>query len=233
MNLGCRASQRREHKALFNAGRALLFVSRIKGATVAMRTLGSSEVSQAASRVRAATAFRGGNPYRARAYTRAAENLLTLAEPLENIVAQNRLRERGVWPGKFPTRPKFPPRGRLALGRPKLPCSECASARSPQILASRQHSSPPFAHKRDRQYRGDCRARRVPGPLRRGTLTAISACEHQGPARHCIRDLSADSAILRDKFCVKLESRAFLLRRVGDKTLNILRRRALHLAPWR
>ena len=37
------------------------------------------------------TAFRGGNPYRARAYTRAAENLLTLMEPLEDIVAERLL----------------------------------------------------------------------------------------------------------------------------------------------
>src|SRR5205085_12639267 len=39
------------------------------------------------------TAFRGGNPYRARAYTRAAENLMALTDPLENLVAQGRLKE--------------------------------------------------------------------------------------------------------------------------------------------
>src|SRR5205085_5894852 len=39
------------------------------------------------------TAFRGGNPYRARAYTRAAENLMALTAPLEDLVAQDRLRE--------------------------------------------------------------------------------------------------------------------------------------------
>src|SRR6476469_9592630 len=45
----------------------------------------------------------------------------------------------------------------------------------------------------------------------------------QGAARHCIRDLSADSAILLDKFCV---GRAFLLRRVGDKSAVEIFRRA-------
>jgi DNA polymerase (family 10) len=39
------------------------------------------------------TALRGGNPYRARAYSRAAENLLALTLPLEQIVAEDRLRE--------------------------------------------------------------------------------------------------------------------------------------------
>lgn len=39
------------------------------------------------------TALRGGNPYRAKAYTRAAENLMALAEPLEDVVAEDRLKE--------------------------------------------------------------------------------------------------------------------------------------------
>jgi DNA polymerase (family X) len=39
------------------------------------------------------TALRGGNPYRARAYSRAAENLLALTMPLEQIIAEDRLRE--------------------------------------------------------------------------------------------------------------------------------------------
>src|SRR5438105_11376754 len=39
------------------------------------------------------TALRGGNPYRAKAYTRAAENLLALTEPLEDLIAQDRLKE--------------------------------------------------------------------------------------------------------------------------------------------
>jgi DNA polymerase (family 10) len=39
------------------------------------------------------SALRGGNPYRSKAYIRAAENLLALAEPLEEIVAEGRLTE--------------------------------------------------------------------------------------------------------------------------------------------
>ena len=39
------------------------------------------------------TELRGGNPYRARAYSRAAENLRTLTLPLEIVIAQERLRE--------------------------------------------------------------------------------------------------------------------------------------------
>jgi hypothetical protein len=39
------------------------------------------------------TALRGGNPYRAKAYTRAAENLLTLTEPLEDVIGEGRLKE--------------------------------------------------------------------------------------------------------------------------------------------
>ena len=39
------------------------------------------------------TALRGGNPYRAKAYTRAAENLMALSEPLEDLVADDRLQE--------------------------------------------------------------------------------------------------------------------------------------------
>src|SRR5215218_6846574 len=35
----------------------------------------------------------GESPYKARAYARAAENLLTLTVPLETVIAQGRLRE--------------------------------------------------------------------------------------------------------------------------------------------
>ena len=38
-------------------------------------------------------ALRGGNPYRARAYHRAAENLMALTVPLNDVIAQGRLRE--------------------------------------------------------------------------------------------------------------------------------------------
>jgi DNA polymerase (family 10) len=39
------------------------------------------------------SALRGGNPYRAKAYLKAAENLLGLGEPLGRVVAENRLTE--------------------------------------------------------------------------------------------------------------------------------------------
>src|SRR4051812_47874670 len=39
------------------------------------------------------SALRGGNPYRAKAYSRAADSLLTLTEPLEALVADDRLQE--------------------------------------------------------------------------------------------------------------------------------------------
>src|SRR3954466_1625107 len=39
------------------------------------------------------SALRGGNPYRPKAYIRAAENLTALGEPLERIVGEGRLRE--------------------------------------------------------------------------------------------------------------------------------------------
>src|SRR5215213_5989337 len=39
------------------------------------------------------SALRGGNPYRAKAYIRAAENLAAVSEPLERIVDEGRLQE--------------------------------------------------------------------------------------------------------------------------------------------
>jgi DNA polymerase (family X) len=38
-------------------------------------------------------ALRGGNPYRAKAYARAAESLGTLTSPLTEVIHQDRLRE--------------------------------------------------------------------------------------------------------------------------------------------
>ncbi|HEY7300353.1 MAG TPA: helix-hairpin-helix domain-containing protein [Xanthobacteraceae bacterium] len=37
--------------------------------------------------------MRGGNPFRAKAYARAADNLLALSLPLENVIAQGRSRQ--------------------------------------------------------------------------------------------------------------------------------------------
>ena len=39
------------------------------------------------------SALRGGNPFRAKAYARAADNLLALSLPLDQVIAQERLRE--------------------------------------------------------------------------------------------------------------------------------------------
>jgi DNA polymerase (family X) len=39
------------------------------------------------------SALREGNPFRAKAYTRAADNLLALSLPLDQVIAQDRLRE--------------------------------------------------------------------------------------------------------------------------------------------
>jgi DNA polymerase (family 10) len=39
------------------------------------------------------SALREGNPFRAKAYTRAADNLLALGLPLDQVIAQDRVRE--------------------------------------------------------------------------------------------------------------------------------------------
>ena len=39
------------------------------------------------------TALRGGNPYRAKAYARAADNLLALSVPIDQLIAADRLQE--------------------------------------------------------------------------------------------------------------------------------------------
>jgi DNA polymerase/3'-5' exonuclease PolX len=58
-----------------------------------MPSLSAPEVAKLLQEFGQRTALRGGNPYRAKAYTRAAENLLALTEPLEDLVAQDRLKE--------------------------------------------------------------------------------------------------------------------------------------------
>ena len=58
-----------------------------------MPVLAAPEVAKLLHEFGQRTALRGGNPYRAKAYTRAAENLIALAEPLKDVVAQNRLKE--------------------------------------------------------------------------------------------------------------------------------------------
>src|ERR1700749_4115341 len=62
--------------------------------------MGAPDASAVAARLREfgqRSALRGGNPFRAKAYARAADNLLALSLPLDQIVAQDRLREiRGI-----------------------------------------------------------------------------------------------------------------------------------------
>ena len=62
-----------------------------------MPILAAPDVAQLLRELGQRTALRGGNPYPAKAYTRAAENLSALPEPLEELVAQDRLvRRRGA-----------------------------------------------------------------------------------------------------------------------------------------
>ncbi|MBV9419364.1 MAG: DNA polymerase/3'-5' exonuclease PolX, partial [Alphaproteobacteria bacterium] len=58
-----------------------------------MATLDSSAVARLLREFGQRTALRGGNPFKAKAYARAADNLLTLSEPLDDLIAQDRLRE--------------------------------------------------------------------------------------------------------------------------------------------
>jgi DNA polymerase (family 10) len=58
-----------------------------------MGALDTQEVAGLLRELGQRSVLRGGNPYRARAYLRAAENLLALPEPLEDLVAENRLRQ--------------------------------------------------------------------------------------------------------------------------------------------
>jgi DNA polymerase (family X) len=57
----------------------------------AMPDLDASAVAKLLGEFGQRSALRGGNPYRARAYRRAAENLLALTTPLSDMIAQDRL----------------------------------------------------------------------------------------------------------------------------------------------
>src|ERR1700759_669467 len=58
-----------------------------------MTALGASAVAARLRECGQRSALRGGNPFRAKAYGRAADNLLALSLPLDQIIAQDRLRE--------------------------------------------------------------------------------------------------------------------------------------------
>jgi DNA polymerase (family X) len=58
-----------------------------------MTTLDASAVAALLREFGRHSALREGNPFRAKAYTRAADNLLALSLPLDQVIAQDRLRE--------------------------------------------------------------------------------------------------------------------------------------------
>jgi len=58
-----------------------------------MAALDASAVARLLREFGQRTALRGGNPFKAKAYARAADNLLTLSEPLDDLIAQDRLRD--------------------------------------------------------------------------------------------------------------------------------------------
>lgn len=58
-----------------------------------MARLNASEVAALLTEYGRRSALRGGNPYRSKAYIRAAENLLALEEPLARLVAEGRVTE--------------------------------------------------------------------------------------------------------------------------------------------
>jgi len=58
-----------------------------------MASLDASSVAALLREFGQRSALRGGNPFRAKAYARAADNLLALSLPLHQVIAQDRLRE--------------------------------------------------------------------------------------------------------------------------------------------
>jgi DNA polymerase (family 10) len=58
-----------------------------------MPKLDASQVAALLAEYGRRSSLRGGNPYRTKAYIRAAENLLALAEPLDRLIAEGRLTE--------------------------------------------------------------------------------------------------------------------------------------------
>jgi DNA polymerase (family X) len=58
-----------------------------------MTSLDASSVAALLREFGQRSALRGGNPFRAKAYARAADNLLTLSPPLDQVIEQDRLRE--------------------------------------------------------------------------------------------------------------------------------------------
>jgi DNA polymerase (family 10) len=56
-----------------------------------MAQLQAADIARLLRELGQRAALRGGNPYRARAYHTAAENLATLSEPLDRLIARGEL----------------------------------------------------------------------------------------------------------------------------------------------
>jgi DNA polymerase/3'-5' exonuclease PolX len=57
-----------------------------------MLRLNAAEIARLLNEFGRRAMLYGGNPYRAKAYIRAAERLALLAEPIDSLIAQNRLK---------------------------------------------------------------------------------------------------------------------------------------------
>src|SRR5438874_2186955 len=63
------------------------------GGLEAMARLNAAEIAELLREMGRRMAFRGGNPYRAKAYLRAADNLALAMLPVERLIAEDRLKE--------------------------------------------------------------------------------------------------------------------------------------------
>jgi DNA polymerase (family X) len=56
-----------------------------------MAALNASSIATLLREFGQRSALRGGNPFRAKAYARAADNLLALSQPIDQVIARDRL----------------------------------------------------------------------------------------------------------------------------------------------
>ena len=154
-------------------------------------------------------ALRGGNPYRAKAYARAAESLGTLTVPLAQVIREGRLREipgvgeaiadiitrlhrTGSHPGLDAMREEIPAGVLEMLSVPGLRPEKVMKLHKELGITSLRHSRKrpaPIASRASRGWDRLCRprwrCRASPGGLARGTpWSAAERCEaarrHQG-----------------------------------------------------
>ena len=76
-----------------NGGKQQGLASRVGKMRRSATLADDAEVARLLSEIGHRLALAGESPYKARAYQRAAENLLTLTMPLSEVIAQGRLRE--------------------------------------------------------------------------------------------------------------------------------------------